>query len=117
MRQPPGGALLDALVDDVAQRVHAHARGVDHADRRRRRWARAAARSMRHRLAQVDVAAAHRVLAARLGEAPQQLLVAATRNMHLALDAAALAARRSAAARVAISAAVLRASRPMAVRS
>ncbi len=28
-RQPAGGALPDALVDELAQRVHAHARGVD----------------------------------------------------------------------------------------
>ncbi len=43
----------------------------------------------RHRLAQVDVVPAHRVLAPRLGEAPQQLLVSRGQEDDLALDAAA----------------------------
>ena len=82
-------ALLDALVDDLAQLVHAHARGVDdqvrgvddgleqlalHGDG----------------LAQVEIVAAHRMLAAGLGEAAQQLLLARDQEQHFAVDAAAL---------------------------
>src|SRR5258708_15212514 len=41
-------------------------------------------------LAQREVLAAHGVLAARLGEAPQQLLLAREQEQHLTLNAAAL---------------------------
>ena len=94
----PRGALLDALVDDVAQRVHAHVRGVDHQVRGRCDRLEQLALE-RHRLAQVDVAARHRVLAAGLGEAPQQLLVVGDQEQRPRTACRCGAARRPAAER------------------
>ncbi len=81
-------ALFEPLMDDVAQLVHAHARRVDHEIGGVHDGLEDLA-LLRHRLAQVEVVAAHRVLAAGLGEPPQQLVFAGDQEQHLALDAAA----------------------------
>ena len=76
-------------MNDVTQRVHAQARGVDQqvGDRGDRLEERA---FHGHRFAQADVAAAHGMLAARFREAPQQLILGRDQEDHLALQAAAL---------------------------
>ena len=87
-RQPSGAALLDALVNDVTQGMHAQARGVDQqVGDRGDRLEQCAFHG--HRLAQADVAAAHGMLAARFREAPQQLVLGCDQEEHLALQAAA----------------------------
>src|SRR5437899_11875660 len=95
IRRPPRSTLfpyttlLDSLVDDVAQRMHGDARGVDQEVRDRGDGFEERALHA-HRLAQPHVAAAHGVLAARLGEAPQQLILRRDQEDHLALQSAPL---------------------------
>ena len=99
----------------LAQFVHAHARGVDDQ-----------VGGIEQRLqqppldgdglAQALAAAAQRMHAARLGEAPQQLVVVGHQEDQLAVDAAAAQFVDQRPAPSAISASVLRASMPTAVR-
>ena len=81
--------LADAAVDELAQRVHAHARGVDHqiggVDHRLEQRA-----LERDGIVQALALAAQRMLAARFGVTPQQLLVVRHQEQQLALNAAAL---------------------------
>ena len=88
-RQPAGAALFDALADELAQVVHAHARGVDDQ-----------VRGVEDGLEQPaldgdgflerHVVGADGVLAPRFGEAPQQFVVVGEQEDDLALDAALL---------------------------
>ena len=87
MDRRAGAALLHALADQLAQVVHTHARGVDDE-----------IRGIEDGLEQPpldgdgflerDVIGGHRVLAARLGESPQQLVIVGEQEHDLALNAA-----------------------------
>ena len=88
-RQPAGAALFHALADELAQVVHAHARGVDDQ-----------VRGVEDGLEQApldgdgflerDVVGADGMLAARFGETPQQFVVVGEQEDDFALDAALL---------------------------
>ena len=114
-RQAAGAALLDALADELAQLVHAHARGVDDQVRgvddrleQPRSMAMASRRTTLSRL----IGCLRRVSAKRRSSSSSL----ASRNSTSQWMPLRLSSSMSCGT-VAISAAVLRASRPMAVRS
>jgi hypothetical protein len=93
-RQAGGAAFLHSLTDELAQVVHAHARGVDHQvggveDGLQQPSLDGDGFLERH------VVGGHRVLAARLGETPQQLVVVGEQEHDFALDAALLSSSMS----------------------
>jgi hypothetical protein len=111
---PAGGALLDALAHGLTQVVHADARGVEREVGMLRDGLEQTPLDV-DGLAQALAVAAERVAAAGLGKPPQQFLFVGDEVDEFAGNAERRSSSMSVGT-VAISASVLRASRPTAVR-